>query len=49
MVDIPYFMENEIWYRFDAIKKRYVLSDDAPKKARESFEEWAQEVESENS
>ena len=34
--DMPYFMENEEWFRFDASVKKYVLTSDAPPKAKES-------------
>lgn len=40
MLDMPYFMENEDWYEFDFEKKMYVLTDKAPEKAKESYEEW---------
>lgn len=35
--DMPYFMENEKWFRFDASVKKYVLTSDAPPKAKESY------------
>lgn len=44
MVDMPYFMENEKWFYFDTSEKNYKLTDKAPKKARESYEEFYSEV-----
>lgn len=37
MLDMPYFMTNEEWYTYDYKKKKYVLTDKAPKEARESY------------
>lgn len=36
----PYFMSNSEWYYFDSEKWRYVLTDKAPEKARESYAEF---------
>lgn len=36
----PYFMKNEDWYYYDAKDGRYKLTDIAPEKARESYEEY---------
>lgn len=36
----PYFMENEDWYYFDEKEWRYKLTDKAPKKAIESYDEF---------
>ena len=41
---MPYFMENEEWYEFDFQKKKYVLTDKAPEKARESYKEFYEEL-----
>ena len=40
MLDMPYFMENDEWYYFDGDLKKYVLTDKAPEKAKESYEEF---------
>lgn len=40
MVDMPYFMENKEWFYFDYKKKRHVLTDKAPIKAKESYKEY---------
>lgn len=44
MQDMPYFMENEEWYYFDYEKKRYMLTDKAPKEAIESYEDFYKEM-----
>ncbi len=36
MQDMPYFMTNDAWYYFDG--KRFVLTNAAPEKAKESLE-----------
>lgn len=36
----PYFMENEEWYYHDKKKNKYFLTDKAPKKAVESYNEF---------
>ena len=48
MVDIPYFMKNEEWYEYDYASKHFVLTDKAPKKAKESYKQYMREVENEN-
>ena len=40
MLDMPYFMENKDWYEFDAVAGKYVLTDEAPERARKSYEEY---------
>lgn len=35
MQDIPFFMANSAWFYFDG--ERFVLTEDAPQKARESL------------
>lgn len=37
MLDMPYFMQNKAWYEFDFKKRRYVLTKQAPPKAKESY------------
>lgn len=44
MTDMPYFMENDEWYEFNKNKMRYVLTDKAPKKARDSYEVFYKSV-----
>ena len=38
--DMPYFMTNEGWYEFDFEKRIFVLTEKAPEKAKESYEEY---------
>ena len=42
--DIPYFMENEEWYYYDYEKRKFVLTEKAPKKARQSYKEFYEEL-----
>lgn len=44
MVDMPYFMTNEEWYYFDYQKRKYILTDKAPDKAKRSYEEYYKEL-----
>lgn len=44
MLDKPYFMNNEEWYYYDFSQKKYRLTDKAPKKAKESYEEYYKEL-----
>lgn len=37
---MPYFLENEEWYYHDKKKNRYVLTDKAPEKAKQSYNEY---------
>lgn len=45
----PYFMRNTDWYKFDEEKFKYVLTDKAPKNAVESYNEFYEKVEYQNS
>ena len=45
MLDMPYFMTNEDWFRFDSESKKFVLTDNAPKKAKESYEKYYKDIE----
>ena len=36
----PYFMSNKEWYSYDKENKTYTLTDKAPKKAIESYNEF---------
>ena len=38
MLDMPFFMTNKDWYFFDG--KRFVLTESAPDKAKESLERF---------
>ena len=42
--EFPYFMENKEWFYFDEDEFRYKLTDKAPKKAKESYEEFYNNV-----
>ena len=48
MVDMPYFMTNKKWYRFDYKQKKFVLTDAAPKEAQKSYDDYMREVKKEN-
>lgn len=43
MRDMPYFMENKQWFEFDFDKEIFVLTSQAPEKAKESYEEYLKE------
>ena len=45
-VDKPYFMTNSDWFVFDIKSKRYVLTEDAPKKARVSYKQFYEDLDS---
>lgn len=40
IIEKPYFMNNKKWYKFDFGKRIFVLTDEAPEKAKESYEEY---------
>lgn len=40
MRDMPYFMTNEKWFEFDFERRIFVLTEEAPEKAKESWEEY---------
>lgn len=44
MLDMPYFMENEDWYKFDFEKKIFVLTEKALKEAKKSYEEFYKQL-----
>lgn len=44
MQDRPYFMKLKEWYEFDFQKRKFVLTDKAPEKAKKSHEEFYKEV-----
>lgn len=42
---MPYFMENDRWYYFDIETKKFKLTEEAPEKAKESYEQFYKEIE----
>lgn len=48
MVDKPYFMNKSEWYTYDFSSMMYVLTDKAPKSAKESYDSWVRQVNGEN-
>lgn len=40
ILEAPYFLTNEEWYFFDEAEWKYKLTEKAPKKAVESYEEY---------
>lgn len=40
LIEKPYFLTNKKWYKYDEKKKKYILTNNAPKKAQESYEEF---------
>ena len=40
MQDMPYFMTNKKWYKFDFEKRMFVLTEHAPDEAKESYKEY---------
>lgn len=48
IIEKPYFMRNSEWYYFDDNEFIYKLTEKAPKKAIESYEEYYQLLENTN-
>lgn len=46
MRDMPYFMSNKKWFEFDFAKRIYVLTEEAPEKAKESYDEYLKHIDS---
>jgi len=46
IVKQPYFLTNKLWYNFDEVKWRYVLTDEAPQEAIDSYNEFYRLLES---
>ena len=44
ILDMPYFMTNDRWYYFDKKTGKYMLTDEAPKKAKDSYIAFFEEV-----
>ena len=40
LVEKPYFLTNKKWFKYDKKSKKYILTDKAPEKAQESYEEF---------
>ena len=49
MIDLPYFMTNKEWYRFDYEKREWALTDKAPEDAKQSLEEYNAALEKDES
>ena len=45
MLDMPYFMTNKEWYRFDFEKDKFVLTEKAPEEAKKSYKKYMKEEE----
>lgn len=43
MKEMPYFMSNHLWYRFDFTKKMFVLTKYATEEAKKSYKEYLKE------
>ena len=44
MIDRPYFMENKKWYFFDFGKRKFILTKEAPEKAKESYIDFYKKI-----
>ena len=44
MIDMPYFMTNKEWFYFDYQKRKFILTDKAPQKAKKSYNEFYREI-----
>lgn len=44
MVDMPHFMENAEWFYFDVEIGKFVLTDKAPEKAKQSYDEYYKDL-----
>lgn len=40
----PYFLENKKWYKYNNIQGRYTINEDAPVKAKLSYQEFYKEL-----
>jgi len=47
ILDRPYFMENKEWYYWDKEEWKYKLTDKAPQKAIESYNEFYKNIKEE--
>lgn len=46
VIDMPYFMTNKEWYYFDEEEFCYKLTDKATEKAKKSYKEFYNQLES---
>lgn len=44
MLKEPYFMKNKDWYTYDADKEQYVLTENAPVEAVESYKKFLKDL-----
>ena len=44
MIDMPYFMTNKEWFYFDYKNRKFMLTNKAPKEAKESYKEFYKEI-----
>lgn len=44
MRDRPYFMNDPKWFEFDFNKRIYVLTNEAPEEAKESYQVYLKEL-----
>lgn len=42
---MPFFMNDDTWFKYDFDKEMYVLTDKAPEKAKKSYKEYLKERE----
>ena len=40
LIEKPYFLANKEWYEYDEKSKKYILTDKAPEKAKQSYKEF---------
>lgn len=40
MKDMPFFMTDKRWFEFDFDNRIFILTEEAPQKAKESYEEY---------
>ena len=43
-LDEPYFLSNDRWCYFDVKKRKWMLTDEAPQKAIDSYKEYYKEL-----
>lgn len=48
MLDIPYFMTSLKWFYFDYDEVKWKLTDDAPEKAKKSYEAYCAAIKREH-
>ena len=45
MLEMPYFMENKEWYTYDDESEKFVLTENAPVEAVESYKQYLKDYE----